>query len=77
MHQDAPLLPREEPGHVLPAMRSILLPPEIAEIAASAVKPMGRKKRRQLEKSAQPQSQQGENLLSAMASSITDPAGHR
>jgi hypothetical protein len=58
-------------------MSSILLPPEIAEIAASAVKPMSRKKRRKLEKSAQQQSQQCENLLSAMTSSITDPAGHR
>jgi hypothetical protein len=58
-------------------MSSILLPPEMAEITASAVKPMSSKKRRKLEKSAQQQSQQGENLLSAMASNITNTAGHR
>ena len=55
-HQDAPTM-LLEPRSVLPFLCSPLLPPEMSEIAASAVKPVNQKKLRRLAKKS------GENQL--------------
>jgi hypothetical protein len=53
-HQDAPISQRTEPT-TLPLLCSPLLPPEVGEIAAAAVRPVNRKKLKRLAKQQPPQ----------------------
>ena len=53
-HQDAPNFQRAEPT-TLPLLCSPLLPPEVGEIAASAVRPVNRKKLKRLATQQPPQ----------------------
>ena len=65
-HSDAPSL-LLEPQSSIPSLCSPLLPPEMSEIAASAVKPLSRKKLKQISR------QTGENqqpLLAAMEADL-------
>ena len=71
-HQGAPVF--KEPASVTPishALCSPLLPPELAEIAQPAVRPLSRKKLKQQARRAE-QLQSGETLLSAMTSIVND-----
>ena len=53
-HQDAPIFQRTEPT-TLPLLCSPLLPPEVGEIVAAAVRPVTRKKLKRLAKQQPPQ----------------------
>ena len=76
-HQDAPFF--KEPESVTPSVPllcSPLLPPDIAEIAASAVRPQNRKKLKRQAKLAE-QRQKGEiPLLAAMSQTVADSTIH-
>jgi len=63
----------------MPALNGFLLPPEIAEIAASAAKPLSSKKRRKLQKSTPTdKTQHGEYLLDTRSDMVaTGQTGHR
>ena len=74
-HQDAPVLKESASVRpVSPLLCSPLLPPELAEIAQSAVRPLSRKKLKQQARRAE-QLQSGETLLSAM-SSVVESSTH-
>ena len=75
-HQDAPFL--KEQASVTPSVPllcSPLLPPEVAEILASAVKPINRKKLKRQAKLAE-QSQKGEIPLLAAMSHAVETSSH-
>ena len=68
----------EKPDTSWPALSSILMPPDIAEIAASAVRPLSKKKLRKLARSLIPELQPAETQTNQAASpAAVATGGHR